>query len=357
MTRSLSRFGLLCCLLLSCVLAWTAEMPPLPEKSGQVTFSVQDEPGKAARELTVFIRYPKGLRASIDAGTGLMLVLHNWGGRGFSGAPFSDALTTDYNVVVIGVDYFQSGDDPKDPTPYDFGYLQALDALRGLYYVYQGLDALKIPFDHRRIYGGGGSGGGNVIQMANKLAPRTFACIVDCSGMASLTDDIAYGLPGGSGLNARYSKDPASPAYLAPHMQEIRDIGNPAHLAVMVRSGNRCKIVVIHGEDDGSCLAADKKRVVEAMRAARLDVDPHFISAKDVDGKLILNSSHSIGNRHALLCHFAGPYLTPGGEKACRLPGPSDFEKREKFEYKVTGGKYTVDFTKGWPGIAFRAGK
>ncbi len=345
------RYLYLCLILLTCVIARASDMPVLPEKSGQVTLSVQDDPAKPARELTVYIRYPKGARASISEQTGLMLILHNWGGRGFSGAPYSDALAADYNMVLIGVDYFQSGDDPKDPTPYDFGYLQAMDALRGLYCVYAGLDHLKIPFDHRRIYGGGGSGGGNVIQMANKFAPRTFACIVDLSGMASLTDDIAFNMPGGSGLNARYSRDPASPAYLAPHMQEIRDLGNPAHLTTMAQVGNRCKTVVIHGENDGSCLAADKRRMVNNMREAGLAVDAHFISAKDVDGKLILNSGHSLGNRHALLRHFAGAYLVLEGENACKLAAPNDFEKAECITYAVTGGKYTIDFTKGWPVI------
>ena len=103
----------------------------------------------------------------------------------------------------------------------------------------KGLLNAKIPFAAGRIYGTGGSGGGNVIQMANKFAPRTFTCIVGLSGMASLTDDIAFNLPGGSGLNARCSCDPASPAYLTKDMQEIRDLGHPGHLAEMARLGNR----------------------------------------------------------------------------------------------------------------------
>ena len=35
--------------------------------------------------------------------------------------------------------------------------------------------------------------------------------LVDFSGMASLTDDIAFHLPGGSRLDAGYSQDPKSP--------------------------------------------------------------------------------------------------------------------------------------------------
>ena len=73
-----------------------------------------------------------------------------------------------------------------------------------------------MPFASGRIYATGGSGGGNVSLMANKLAPRTFACTIDLCGMKKLSDDIAYNLPGGSGLDARWSRDPKSSNYLSP---------------------------------------------------------------------------------------------------------------------------------------------
>lgn len=61
-----------------------------------------------------------------------MLSLHNWGGVGFVGAPDPAALVDAMDLVVIGVDYLQSGpDEALQGLPYDFGYLQALDALRG----------------------------------------------------------------------------------------------------------------------------------------------------------------------------------------------------------------------------------
>ena len=78
-------------------------------------------------------------------------------------------------------------------------------------------------------------------------------------------------------------RDPASPAYLTRGMQEIRDVGNPAHLALQAKTGNRCRIVVIHGEDDNACPAADKRRAVDAMRAAGLAVDAHFLTQAEYD--------------------------------------------------------------------------
>ena len=337
-----------------------APVTKLPDANGSVVIQVQDDPSKPARPLTIHLRYPAkpkgaGTIANVSATTGLMLDLHNWGGVTFEGAPSPDKLANTFDVIAIGVQYYQSGDkdDPKDPVPYDFGYLQTMDALRALHFVYQSLIDTHHPFDHTRIYGTGGSGGGNVIQMCNKFAPRTFACIVDLSGMASLTDDIAFNLPGGANLNARYSRDKSSPAYLAPGMQEIRDLGNPAHLAQAAKLGNHCKVVVIHGEDDPSCLASDKRRVVEAMRAAGLDVESHFIAKGDADGKLIKNSAHSIGNRTELLMHFAGDYLSPASGKMCRLNGPSDFERREVISYPTTGGEHLISFRNGGPTLAF----
>lgn len=328
--------------------------PPLPATDGQITLSVPDEPEKRARELVVSLFYPQGKAANINAKTGLMLSLHNWGGKDTDGAPSPQVLANTFDVVAIAVRYYQSSDPDSGPIPYDFGYLQAWDALRALNYVYNGLFDAKMPFDATRIYGAGGSGGGNVIQMANKFAPHTFACIVDLSGMSSLTDDMAYNIPGGSGLNARYSRDPASLAYLTKGMQEIRDLGNPAHLAQMAKVGSNCIIVIVHGEDDTSCLATDARRVATAMREAGLDVDAHFIGKDDIDNKLITDSGHSLGDRTDLLLHFAGDYLRPDSPKLRRLKGPVDFLRRSAITYTTSDAAYVMDYSSRSPVLESR---
>lgn len=331
--------------------------PKLPEASGQVALEVRDAAEQAVRKLSVHLVYPRNSVASLSPATGLMLSLHNWGGTVWDNAPNPNRLAENYDLLVIGVTYYQSGDRPGASEPYDFGYLQAMDALRALHYVYEGLTAAGHPFDSTRIYCTGGSGGANVSQMAGKFAPDTFACIVDLSGMASLTDDIAYHLPGGSSLDARYSRDPASPAYLTPDMQEIRDLGNPSHLALQTKSANRCKIVVIHGEDDPVCLSSDKHRVVEAMRVAGLDVEPHFITKADIDGELVLNSGHQIGERTGLLMHFAGMHLSPRSARMCRLTGPNNFERRVPVAYPTSNGVHTVTYGSEAPTLLFVPGK
>jgi predicted esterase len=326
--------------------------PALPETSGTVAIPAQDAAGVRDRTVLVHIRYPSGRLAGVRPTTGLMLSLHNWGGQGFSGAPDPVKLVERYDVVAIGVDYLQSGDKPTDPLPYDCGCFQACDALRALFHVFQGLSDVGVAFDRTRIYTTGGSGGGNVSLMAAKFAPHTFACVVDVSGMASLTDDIAFGLPGGAGLNARYSRNPASPSFLSPGMQELRDPGNPVHLMPPKASRNVATIVSIHGRDDAACPWDDKDRVVAAMRRAKWDATLHTIAKQDVDGGVIRDSGHGIGDRTELVEKFAGRYLKPGSPDLRRLKGPTDFERRSVLRFPTSDGVVVVSFAAGWPELS-----
>jgi hypothetical protein len=176
--------------------AQSDEWPRLPETNGTVELPAQSwdaQPGP--RTIRVLIHYPGGTLKRVTDRTGIMLSLHNWGGVDCVGTADPQALAERLNVVAVCVNYLQSGPDSVSPggAPYDFGYLQALDALRALWFVYSSLQEQERPFDQSRIFATGGSGGGNVTLMANKLAPRTFSCIVDMCGMPRLTDDPAHG--------------------------------------------------------------------------------------------------------------------------------------------------------------------
>ena len=346
-----------CCLfmLLSAVHSFAAEgWPELPAKNASVSIPAQEwshKPGP--RTVDISVHFPDGTIESVTKSTGLMLTLHNWGGTDCAGTANPDALAKRLDVVAICVNYLQSGRKAsvEDPEPYDFGYLQGLDALRALWFVFDGLKQKNLPFDSGRIFATGGSGGGNVTQMVNKLAPRTFACVIDMCGMAKLSDDIAFNLPGGSGLNARWSRDQDSPNWLSPAAQEIRFIGNPAHLAVAKQLKNACKIVVVHGVDDSTCPFEDKKELVENMQAAGLDVEPHFISKDDLDGKVLTSSGHALGNRTEIVFQVAGKYLEAGHRGTSRRRrGTSDFEKGDSaIGYPVTGGEYVISYAAGYP--------
>jgi predicted esterase len=290
-----------------------------------------------------------GKRANVKAETGVLLTLHNWGGSGAMGTADPAVLADRYNVVAVTVDYLQSG--AKNPQePYDFGYLQALDALRALHFVLHDLQSSGVQFDSRRIFAAGGSGGGNVALMCNKLAPRTFACVVDLSGMVKLSDDIAFNSPGGSSLNAGYSRDAKSPHFLSPDAKQVRFVGDPAHLQTMRKLKGECKIVVVHGVDDSSCPVEDTREMVRNMQAAGVDVEAHFIDESRVDGKVFSDAGHKLGDRTQILQHVADEYLLSKSSRAVRRHGKSDFELRDELvRYQTLHGEFVISYLEGFP--------
>ena len=212
-------------LLAVCLSADMLSAAELPPKNTSIEIAAQAWPHKPGpRTVRVKIHYPGGKLANVTPQTGVMLTLHNWGGTDCVGTANPNTLANRLNVIAICVNYLQSGRKAsvEDPKPYDCGYLQALDALRALHHIIDGLQKAGIKFDDKRLFCTGGSGGGNVTLMANKLAPRTFACVIDMCGMKKLSNDIAFNLPGGTGLNARWSRDPQK-----QKLFKQRSSGNP----------------------------------------------------------------------------------------------------------------------------------
>lgn len=331
--------------------------PTLPEMDGGIEVPVQPWPLRPGpRTVRALVHYPDGNLASVNGHTGLMLTLHNWGGTDCVGTADPRTLARELNVIAICVNYLQSGprDSIEGPEPYDFGYLQALDALRALYAVQQSLESAQRPYDARRTYATGGSGGGNVALMANKLAPRTFAAIIDLCGMKKLTDDIAFNLPAGSDLNARYVRDQDHPFHLRVDDQELRFVGNPYHLRIMRGLGSSSRIVVVHGIDDTTCPYPDAVEMVENMRRAGLDVQPNWIGQEQLDGTVFTSAGHSLGDRtRIVLRHF--PENNPSQGATGKAPpgllrkGRSDFELREEIEYPTSQGAFVISYRDGAP--------
>jgi lysophospholipase L1-like esterase/acetyl esterase/lipase len=341
--------------------SWIAEQrltrasawPQLPATDGAVLIPAQDWPQRPGpRQVKVLVHYPGGKRENVQTQTGIMLSLHNWGGEDCVGTADPRTLADQFNVVALCVNYLQSGkrDSIDGPEPYDCGYLQALDAIRAVWFVRSGLLAKNIPFASGRIYATGGSGGGNVSLLAGKFAPRTFACIVDLCGMKQLSADIAFHLPGGSDLNARWSRDPQSPGYLSPDAQDIRFAAHPRHLAMMKQLGNSCRTIVVHGVDDTTCPFADAQEFVANFRAAGLAVEPRFIAPKDLNGEVFTSSGHPLGNRTKIVQQVAGKYLTPGSSGLLVRPGNNDFDLRDELiRYATPGGQFVISYAAGFP--------
>lgn len=325
--------------------------PGLPDRDGAVELPAQEWPLRPGpRSIRVLVHYPGGQAARVTAETGIMLTLHNWGGVDCVGTANPAALAKELNVVALCVNYLQSGskDSKEGPEPYDFGYLQALDALRSLYWMRSALRDAGKPYDDARLYCTGGSGGGNVSLMANKLAPRTFACIIDLCGMKKLSDEIAFNLPGNGGLDARWSRDPASSSYLSPDHQELRFVGHPEHLAAMKRLGAACRILVVHGVDD-AVTYPHAVEMVKNMQQVGLDVEPHFITKDLVDGTTFTTTGHALGNRTRIVLELGEELLAPRGPQAIRRGGPTDFDRREDIRYATSNGEFVISYRAGYP--------
>ncbi|MEX0724842.1 MAG: DUF2920 family protein [Planctomycetaceae bacterium] len=329
-----------------------ADWPALPDENTAVEIPAQEWPLRPGeRTVRVLVHYPHGRRDAVTAETGLMLSLHNWGGTDCAGTASPQVLADRLNVVTLCVNYLQSGkaDSIDGPEPYDFGYLQGLDALRALWWVRDRLTAGGYEFDDGRIYSTGGSGGGNVTQMVNKLAPRTFTCVIDMCGMKKLSDDIAFNLAGGSDLDARWTRDPEHPYYLAPGHQELRFIGCPEHLWTMKRLGTSSKIVVVHGVDDTTCPFADAEEMVKFMRGHGIDVVPHFISKGDLDDSVFTSTGHSLGNRTEIVFRVAEKYLRPNSDEFLHRETPTDFERKDDVRYRTSDGEFVISYRHGYP--------
>lgn len=337
---------------LSSLIVTGQDWPKLPEKDSAVEIPAQEWPQRPGpRTVRVLVHFPGGSIEKVTPQTGVMLTLHNWGGTDCVGTASPTELARTLNVVAICVNYLQSGkvDSIDGPEPYDFGYLQSLDALRALWFVREGLKTANKPYDDGRLFCTGGSGGGNVTLMANKLAPRTFACSIDLCGMKKLSDDIAFNLPGGSDLNARWSRDSSSKNHLTLDEQELRFVGHPDHLAEMKRLGATSRLVVVHGVDDTTCPYADAVQMVDLMRAAKLDVEPYWVTKELLDGKIFLSTGHSLGDRTQIVFKVAGGLLASDGTTGRRRSGLTDFDRREAIRYRTTHGTYVIDYAAGYP--------
>jgi predicted peptidase len=326
--------------------------PALPTVNAAVEMPAQSWPQKPGpRRVRILIHYPGRKLENVNEKTGLMLSLHNWGGSDCAGTANPNVLAERLNVVAICVNYLQSGRKAsvEDPEPYDCGFLQSLDALRALWFVGHELRQRGISYDNGRVFATGGSGGGNVTLMANKLAPSTFACVIDMCGMKKLSHDIAFNLPGGTGLNARWSRDPDSKNYLSADEQEIRFVGHPQHLAAMKRQKTTCKVIVVHGSEDTTCPFADAREMVANMKQAAIDVEAHFLTKADLDGKVFTSTGHSLGNRTEIVFRVGGKYLAVDSPTAIRRRGPTDFDRQEEIRYDTTNGQFVISYKHGYP--------
>lgn len=307
--------GALVCL----VLLMSAAAAQLPVEDGPIYYQGQQWPVQpGSRVVTAHVYYPGGRRANILPSTGLCVTLHNWGGTGWEGTAGPVYLANYLNCVAISVDYLQSGQAAFGPAPYDHGLYQAVDVIRGLWFVAYSLQGQGIAFDWQRIIGIGGSGGGNVMAMAHRLAPRTFSAIVTMS--APMKPKFA------PPLDSRWGA-------LPPNEFRIRDLTD-GPLSNITRSLDEAQIRVIHGRSDAVVPYSDAVAGASAMGASLLTVEPWGLWGPYQD------AGHSIGDRTAIALHeFQMPLYS------VRRAGLTDFQRNDNLvRYPVAGGTWGMSY-------------
>ena len=297
------------------------------------------------RPVPMYVREPA---AGCNEQTGIMLLVHYWTGTYDMLFDACGDFCDRYNVVAITVNYLQSGHDDQDGIPYDLALIQTVDNLRAIYHVQNRLRAEGKPFDQRRIYVAGQSGGGIIALMCAKLAPCTFSCVFDLCGCSGLTDHHAFGMKEGG-----WSRDPSSPFYRTPAHQEIRDPGNLNHLRKQFEMNPKEKYIIVHSLDDTTCSVFDKIAVFRNMVEAGFRPSAVFVTPQDVDGQAVTMTDHPVGNPPLIYIKYGDEYFKPNGKFACRRDGETDFELHHRVSYDVTGGVWTMDYS-DLPTISFR---
>lgn len=320
------------------------------ENREQFIHSFEGQPYKyiaKRKPVQMYVREPS---AGCNANTGFMLLTHYWTGTFTMLFDACDEMCDRYNVVTITTEYLQSGQDDTD-VPYDLGVVQTTDCLRALYLTIERLKQEGKPFNMRRIYSCGQSGGGIISLLCAKYAPRTFACVFDACGVPGLTEDEAYGV--GDDTRARYSRDPNSPFAITKADQEIRDPGHSLHLAQLYALNPQLKFFIVHSQDDQRCSPTDKMRIFFNMHKAGFRPSATFVTPVEVDGEAVTTTEHGLGCAPKIYMKYADEFFLEKGRFAAATTGQNEFELHSKVEYNVTGGTWTIDFTE-MPTIAFK---
>ncbi|HJN18078.1 MAG TPA: prolyl oligopeptidase family serine peptidase [Armatimonadota bacterium] len=255
-----------------------------------------------------------------DDDTGLMLLLHGWGGDYHQYDAYAEDWRNRYNCVMVQVQYRGSKD---ASTPYDFGKYQAIDVLRCMHRVRQ-----QCKINDERIFGWGGSGGGNVILQCGKMAPNTFALIVEHAGITHPTNaaDMEAGWDRPNRAGGWQGTALGGTKEYPEHEKLVRD---PVHHADLFNT----KVYVFHPDLDTTVGVQHGIQMAYALKAA----------GKDAVLELIEGGNHSSGgaldpnerSRKTSTEFYAGEDILTR-----RKSGPTDFDRREPVRLPVNDGMY-----------------
>ena len=200
---------------------------------------------------------------------------------------------------------------------------QAIDVLRCMHRVRQ-----QCKINDERIFGWGGSGGGNVILQCGKMAPNTFALIVEHAGITHPTNaaDMEAGWDRPNRAGGWQGTALGGTKEYPEHEKLVRD---PVHHADLFNT----KVYVFHPDLDTTVGVQHGIQMAYALKAA----------GKDAVLELIEGGNHSSGgaldpnerSRKTSTEFYAGEDILTR-----RKSGPTDFDRREPVRLPVNDGMY-----------------
>jgi acetyl esterase/lipase len=256
--------------------------------------------------------------------TGLMVILHGWGGTYHQYDVYCEDWRNYYNVVTLQVNYRNSGD--GSPI-YDCGKYQAIDVLRAMQYVRE-----NYKINDERIIGWGGSGGGQVILQVAKMAPNTFSLVIECAGITKPTtaQDVAQNYKNDP-IGGWQAKALGDKNVYTPDEWQIR---SPQYHAAFYKA----KTYIFHGNAD---------EVVDVQHA--IDMYQILLDAgKEAVLKIIESGNHAFGGavdetentRQKATDKYANEDIMN-----LRTNGITDFERRSVIDLLVdSGAVYRVSY-------------
>ena len=98
--------------------------------------------------------------------------------------------------------------------------------------------------------------------------------------------------------------------------------------------------------------------LVDNMKTAGLDVEPHFITNEQVDGKVFTTTGHALGNRTLIVQQVSDKYLLPNSPTALHRLGPTDFDRCDQtVRYPTKNGAWVISYEAGYPLGRFEANR
>ena len=254
--------------------------------------------------------------------TGLMVVLHGWGGNYHQYDSSCIDWANRFNVITLQVNYRDS----NDGSPiYDFGKYQAIDVLRAMKYVLS-----HYRTNDRRIIGWGGSGGGHVILQVGKMAPNTFSCIIECAGITRPTNssDVEDGLystdRGWEAMALGKGVSYTTPEYQLRNHQYHADLYN-------------ARVLMFHGDDD---------KVVSVQHAYDM-ADALVEAGKEVQLRIVEGGGHAfagaIDSSETSRLAVTNKYCSDVIETS-QTNGLTDFDRKSVISIPTDDGIYYVRY-------------